>query len=70
MKNPLDEAVRITGSQSALAEAFKIKPQAVQQWEFIPEKWALATERVTKGEVTARSVLEFAEHAKKRRAAA
>lgn len=77
MKNPLDKAIKTCGSQSALAEHLGIKPQAVQQWEFIPEHWALEVERVCvklaspdDEVITAIEILEYAEKARRRKAAA
>lgn len=60
MENPLDIAVSITGSQSALAEKYGIKPQAVQQWKFIPESRALETEKLFPGQISALAILEYA----------
>lgn len=56
--NPLD-AVLGKFTQSAVAARLGISPQAVQQWEYIPAKWALEIEHITDGEISARDVLEF-----------
>lgn len=60
MTNPLETAIKLLGSQSALAAKLKIKPQAVQQWRYIPESRALEIEKITGGKIGARAVLEFA----------
>lgn len=64
MKNPLDTAIELAGNQSLLANMYGIKPQAVQQWKFIPESRALETETLFKGKVSARAILEYASSAK------
>lgn len=70
MENPLDLAEKIFGSQSAIAAKLSIKPQAVQQWKFIPESRALEFEKLTAGKIKAREVLEYAARFRKARAAA
>lgn len=57
MDTVLNRAISKLGSKAALARALGIKPQAIQQWEFIPEAWALDVENATTGEVTAVDVL-------------
>lgn len=50
----LDKAVEIMGSQTALARACGVKPQAVQQWVasgMCPLRRAVEIERLTDGEV-------------------
>lgn len=70
MQNPLDKAIEILGSQSAIAKGLGVTPQAVQQWEFIPERKALAMEELTDRKVTARSILEYAAWFQRKRAVA
>lgn len=70
MKNPLDTVRGICGTQSAIAERFGIFPQAVQQWKFIPETRALEAEKLFKGKVTAREILEYAAKARAEQKAA
>jgi DNA-binding transcriptional regulator YdaS (Cro superfamily) len=58
MDKTLERTIEFFGSQSAVARALGLTYQAVQQWERIPTKWALAIEEKTNGEVTAREILE------------
>lgn len=60
MENPLDKAKTLAGTAGALAERYKVSPQAISQWKFIPETRALETEQLFGGEITAREVLEYA----------
>lgn len=55
---PLQKALALFGSQTAIAEKLGIRPQAVQQWSYIPEKWALDMEQLSDGQITAREILE------------
>lgn len=50
MKTALDQAIEVAGSQSSLARALGIKPQAVQKWAAtgrVPSERAVEIERVT-----------------------
>lgn len=69
MENPLEVAKSLFGSQSAIAAKLNIKPQAVQQWEYIPESRALEFEQLTEGKIAARDILEYAAIARSKRAA-
>lgn len=59
--NPLDAVIEIFKTRAAVAEAYGLRRQAVSQWDRIPPKHALKTERLTGGRVTARMVLEYDE---------
>lgn len=51
----IELAASVAGSQSALARALKLSPQAVQKWcssGVVPVGRCLAIERATKGKVT------------------
>lgn len=53
--SPIEKAVKIVGSQTALAKHFQIEPQAVQQWISsgrVPTKRVLGIEQLTNGEVS------------------
>jgi DNA-binding transcriptional regulator YdaS (Cro superfamily) len=53
--SPIEKAVKIIGSQTALAKHFEIEPQAVQQWISsgrVPTKRVLGIEALTNGEVS------------------
>ncbi len=53
--SPVDRAVHEAGSQSALARAVGVTPQAVQQWIStgrIPAERVIAVENATGGKVT------------------
>lgn len=52
---PIDKAVSILGSQTAIARLFGIKPQAVQLWcssGKVPAERVLDIEKATQGQVT------------------
>ena len=52
---PIERAVEIIGSQSAVARIFGIKPQAVQLWcstGKVPAERVLEIERATNGDVS------------------
>lgn len=68
MKTALERLLEIFVTQTAIAEALDITPQAVQQWEYIPAKHALEVERITDGKVTAKDVLEAVEAHRQARA--
>lgn len=68
MSTPLERLIEKLVTQTAVADALGIKPQAVQQWEVIPEKWALDVERITGGEVTAAEVLAAAKERRQAKA--
>jgi len=54
LKTPLERAIEILGSQSALARALDVKPQSVQQWLAagqVPTKRIRAIELATSGKV-------------------
>lgn len=53
--NPVQRAVDVCITQSALAEKLGVRPQAVQQWVAsgrVPAKRVIAVERATGGKVT------------------
>jgi DNA-binding transcriptional regulator YdaS (Cro superfamily) len=55
MRTPIQKAVAVIGSQSALARLCGVKPQAVQKWVATgrpPAERVLQIEQVTKGQVT------------------
>ena len=58
MNTSLEKTIRHFGSQTALANALDIKPQAVQQWRRVPASRALQVERLTAGAVTAMEILK------------
>jgi DNA-binding transcriptional regulator YdaS (Cro superfamily) len=54
-ETPIGRAVKEVGSQSALARAIGVSPQAVQQWleaNRVPAERVLAVESATDGKVT------------------
>jgi DNA-binding transcriptional regulator YdaS (Cro superfamily) len=53
--SPIEKAIAIVGSQTALAEELGIRPQAVQQWVasgHVPVRRVIAVEKATGGAVT------------------
>mgnify|MGYP001214907597 CR=1 FL=1 len=52
---PVEKAIEIIGSQTALARLLEIKPQSVQQWvksSKVPAERVLDIEKATNGKVT------------------
>lgn len=55
MENGISKAVKLAGSQTALAKAVGVKPQAVQKWEaqgFVPAPRCRAIEEYFHSAVT------------------
>lgn len=55
MEKAIEKAVRVAGSQSALARAIGVTPQAVQSWCVsgnVPAVRVLDIERIVEGKVT------------------
>lgn len=55
MNNPIEKAVAIVGSQTALAAKIGVRPQAVQQWVatgIAPVRRVIAIEQATGGKVS------------------
>jgi DNA-binding transcriptional regulator YdaS (Cro superfamily) len=56
MKSPLKRAVKVVGSQAALAKALGVKPQHVWNWlnrdQRVPAEQVLPIEAATEGKVT------------------
>lgn len=51
--NPIEKAVRVLGTQQALADVFGVKKQAVTKWRRrVPAERVLGIEQATNGEVT------------------
>lgn len=59
-ETPLQRAVRLVGGQVALAKAVGVKQQHVWNWlnrdKKLPLEWAIAIERATNGQVTAKEL--------------
>ena len=58
MNDALAQAVAVLGSQSAVARAVGVSPQAVQQYLKegvpVPAPWCVPIQRATRGQVTCR----------------
>jgi DNA-binding transcriptional regulator YdaS (Cro superfamily) len=55
MQTPIQKAIKIAGSQSALARKIGVPPQYVQYWakkNRVPAERVIAIEKATDGEVT------------------
>lgn len=51
--NPIEKAIRVLGTQQALADVFGVRKQAITKWRRrVPAERVLGIEEATNGEVT------------------